>query len=166
MAESNEAPAAYRKFILGDTLDEAIEDLIAQGKLNQESKELAMKQYDKSILEGLIKHTRARVVLKGKCHTVNFVNNTYAFSMENTLFKIDNQTEKIDSVKVVCLDAKTYMSSADVSQQQQQQHSSSSEPTSSRGSGSSASKKGASGGKKRGTTKRKKQKQGESNKDL
>eukprot|EP01027_Heterolobosea_sp_BB2_P009149 GEZU01013526.1.p1 GENE.GEZU01013526.1~~GEZU01013526.1.p1 ORF type:complete len:177 (-),score=47.42 GEZU01013526.1:118-648(-) len=101
----------YRKSTLGIALEDAIEDLqekypMEDGRrvISDHLQNQIMLAFDKYINEALATKVKTKVQFKGHCHTYRCVDNVYMFLLKNPEFRIDNETIKVDLVKIVACD--------------------------------------------------------------
>lgn len=103
----------YRESKLGDTLVDALEDLINAGKITPTLAMRILDQFDQSACHTLEAETAARTTFKGTLKTYRFCDNVWTFEVADAMFRtagpsaaqstIDVHCEK---VKIVAVDAK------------------------------------------------------------
>mmetsp|Transcript_10316 Transcript_10316/g.33294 ORF Transcript_10316/g.33294 Transcript_10316/m.33294 type:complete len:123 (+) Transcript_10316:166-534(+) len=102
----------YRNGILGQTLADALDELVESEKLSPELAIKTIEQFDQSIHEALATKVKSRAAFKASLHTYRFCDNMWTFILENAEFKLNHaqghfsEVLVADKVKIVACDAK------------------------------------------------------------
>jgi len=98
----------YRNTTLGNTLQEALDELMQVQLL---SPQLAMKvlaQFDKSVNHALSTRVKSKITFRAeKLNTYRFCDNVWTFMLNDVEFRESNELERVDRVKIVACDAKS-----------------------------------------------------------
>ncbi len=93
----------YRKTTLGLTLEQALADMIEEGKIPEELRDAVLQQFDVSIYQAMIAQTN-KISIKGDLHTYKGVDEVYMFLVTNARIKIDTLHEiPVDKVKIITM---------------------------------------------------------------
>ncbi|RKP22743.1 transcription initiation factor IIA, gamma subunit, helical domain-containing protein [Syncephalis pseudoplumigaleata] len=91
----------YRQSTLGNTLTEALDELIEAGHLTPQLAMRVLTQFDKSMADALSNSVRSRVAFKGHLHTYNFCDDVWTFTVEHPVFRFDHETVTTKKIKIV-----------------------------------------------------------------
>ena len=98
----------YRDTTLGNTLQEALDELL---QIQMLSPSLALKiliQFDRSIYSALNTRVKNKLTFRaGKLNTYNFCDDVWTFKLDDVEFKEATELGTIDHIKIVACDAKS-----------------------------------------------------------
>ncbi|EFA79276.1 transcription initiation factor IIA gamma chain [Heterostelium album PN500] len=95
----------YRRSTIGEALTDTLDELVTNQYISQQLYDKVLLQFDKSINEALADTVKSKASFKGDLHTYRFCDNVWTFILENAEFKTENETIKVDNVKIVACDA-------------------------------------------------------------
>lgn len=90
----------YRNTTLGIALQDALDDQIANQKVNPELALKVLQQFDKSMTQALNQKIKNRYTFKGKLKVYRFCDNVWTCVVEDTEFKDSHTQEQLSSKKV------------------------------------------------------------------
>jgi len=85
----------YRNTTLGTTLQDSLDELLANQQISRSLKDKVLEEYDKAINNALATRVRNRINFKGQLNTYRFCDNVWTFVIEEAEFR-----EVIESIKV------------------------------------------------------------------
>jgi transcription initiation factor TFIIA small subunit len=108
----------YRKTTLGVTLQETLDEMIAQGALTKPAASKVLNEFDRSINLALDKRINKKVQFVGKLSTYRFCDNVWTLVLKDFVVKDSNQNQhnttalatqipRADKVRIVACDGKT-----------------------------------------------------------
>jgi len=101
----------YRQTKIGESLVEALDELVSEDKLPPEMAMKVLEQFDKSMFETLSERVKSKATIKGSLHTYRFCDNVWTFILEDATVKLTNPSKQtdvlmLDKLKIVCCDGK------------------------------------------------------------
>lgn len=98
----------YRETTLGRTLQDTLDELIGNGKLNNHQAARLLHQFDKTINIALEQKVRNRLTFKcNRLRTYRFCDNVWTLLLNDVEFREVQEIIKVDRVKIVACDGKT-----------------------------------------------------------
>ncbi|KAK2524501.1 Gtf2a2 [Columba guinea] len=109
----------YRNTTLGNSLQESLDELIQSQQITPQLALQVLLQFDKAINSALAQRVRNRVnfriislvFLKGSLNTYRFCDNVWTFVLNDVEFREVTELVKVDKVKIVACDGKSWGSS-------------------------------------------------------
>jgi len=96
----------YRNTTLGTTLQDSLDELLANQQISRSLKDKVLEEYDKAINNALATRVRNRINFKGQLNTYRFCDNVWTFVIEEAEFREVIESIKVKKVKVVACDGK------------------------------------------------------------
>jgi transcription initiation factor TFIIA small subunit len=103
----------YRNTTLGTTLQDSLDELLANQQISRSLKDKVLEEYDKAINNALATRVRNRINFKGQLNTYRFCDNVWTFVIEEAEFREVIESIKVKKVKVVACDGKNAISRLD-----------------------------------------------------
>ncbi|KDD72910.1 hypothetical protein H632_c2746p0 [Helicosporidium sp. ATCC 50920] len=105
----------YRKTTIGDSLVEALDSLVSEGKIPPELAYRVLHEFDRSIAKSLDTRVTAKASMKGQLATYRYLDNVWNFVLSNVSIKLwptqsSNRREEQElssaTLKLVLVDAR------------------------------------------------------------
>lgn len=98
----------YRETTLGQTLQDALDELMGAGKLNNNLAARVLREFDKAISVALERKVKNRLSIKcSRLRTYRFYNNVWTLFLKDAEFREVQELISVDYVKIVACDGKT-----------------------------------------------------------
>ncbi|KAM4866775.1 transcription initiation factor IIA subunit 2-like [Thomomys bottae] len=96
----------YRNTMLGNSLQESLDELIQSQQITPQLALQVLLQFDKAINSALAQSVRNRVNFRGSLNTYRFCNKAWTFVLNDVEFREVTELIKVDKVKIVACDGK------------------------------------------------------------
>jgi len=98
----------YRNTTLGNTLQEALDELMQMKLLTDDLALKVLTQFDRSVNSALSGRVKTKLNFKAeKLNTYRFCDNVWTFMLNEVEFREVSEIGKVDRVKIVACDAKS-----------------------------------------------------------
>lgn len=107
----------YRQCKLGDSLVEALDVLIKDGKITPELAYKVLSEFDSAMVNALITKVQTKATFRGNLDTYRFCDNVWTFVLSKASFKTHQSLVytpdiNVDKIKIVCVDSRFVDSNA------------------------------------------------------
>lgn len=97
----------YRRTTLGNTLQEALDELVDHKLIQQRAAMKVLQKFDQCISIALSKRVKNRLNLKGHLKTYRFCDNVWTLVMEDVEIKDSSAIMNVDKIKIVACEGKS-----------------------------------------------------------
>eukprot|EP00088_Acartia_fossae_P013352 TRINITY_DN1699_c0_g1_i1.p1 TRINITY_DN1699_c0_g1~~TRINITY_DN1699_c0_g1_i1.p1 ORF type:complete len:113 (-),score=11.92 TRINITY_DN1699_c0_g1_i1:1076-1414(-) len=104
----------YRTTTLGQTLQEALDELMQMQMLTPTLALSILNHFDKAINQGLSSRVKTKLTFRAeKLNTYRFCDNVWTFMLRGVEFREHAEMSQVDRVKIVAIDGKNLVAKAD-----------------------------------------------------
>ncbi|CAK0783143.1 hypothetical protein CVIRNUC_006339 [Coccomyxa viridis] len=108
----------YRQSAVGDTLNDALHEMVSEEKISGALADRVMLEFDAAMNKALEKEVTTKATFKGHLDSYRFCDQVWTFVASDLVFKLetpslmDNTVREVraDKVKIVCVDARVVQS--------------------------------------------------------
>ncbi|CAH8614554.1 unnamed protein product [Dicrocoelium dendriticum] len=97
----------YRRTTLGNTLQEALDEMVAHKLLQQKTALKVIQKFDQCISLALAKRVKNRLSLRGHLNTYRFCDNVWTLVMNDVEIKDSSAIMTVDKIKIVACEGKS-----------------------------------------------------------
>ncbi|KER25041.1 hypothetical protein T265_07434 [Opisthorchis viverrini] len=97
----------YRRTTLGNTLQEALDEMVEHKLLQQKTALKVIQKFDQCISLALAKRVKNRLSLKGHLNTYRFCDNVWTLVMNDVEIKDSSAIMTVDKIKIVACEGKS-----------------------------------------------------------